>query len=72
MLPDLSLDDVIEMRKKHPCGSAQWKVTRLGADIGLECLGCARRVLLERRELTKRMKKVVSSSAVPAEEKEAK
>ena len=56
MLLDLQLNDTLRMRKEHPCGSADWKVTRLGADIGLECIGCRRRVMLTRRELAKRMK----------------
>jgi len=59
MLPDLDLDDIVRLRKPHPCGSYEWKVTRLGADIGLECLGCQRRVLLPRRKLASRLKKVV-------------
>lgn len=59
MLPDLDLDDIVRLRKPHPCGSYEWKVTRLGADIGLECLGCQRRVLLTRRKLSRRLKKVV-------------
>lgn len=60
MLPDLKLDDLVRLRKTHPCGSTDWKVVRLGADIGLVCLGCGRRVLLERRQLAKRMKKILS------------
>lgn len=56
MLPEIHLNDQIEMRKAHPCGSTVWKVTRLGADIGLECLGCGRRVMLTRRKLARRMK----------------
>lgn len=56
MLPDLHLDDHVRLRKPHPCGSFLWKVTRLGADIGLECLGCGRRVMLTRRKLARRMK----------------
>jgi hypothetical protein len=59
MLPDLKLDDVVRLRKTHPCGSTDWKVVRLGADIGLVCLGCGRRVMLERRELSKRLKKML-------------
>ena len=66
-LPELHLDDVLRLRKKHPCGSDQWKVVRLGADIGLECLGCGRRVLLERRKLSRRFKAVVSSGAEKGE-----
>ena len=56
MLPDLQLNDRLRLRKPHPCGSYEWTVVRLGADIGLECKGCQHRVLLTRRELTKRMK----------------
>jgi hypothetical protein len=56
MLPDLQLNDHLRLRKPHPCGSYEWTVIRLGADIGLECKGCQHRVLLTRRELVKRMK----------------
>lgn len=59
MLPELKLDDVVRLRKTHPCGSTDWKVVRMGADIGLVCLGCGRRVMLERRKLMRRMKKIV-------------
>lgn len=57
MLPDLKMEDVIRMRKPHPCGSTDWDVVRLGADIGLKCQGCGRRILLSRRDVVKRMKK---------------
>lgn len=56
MLPDLQLNDRLRLRKLHPCGSYEWIVVRLGADIGLECQGCGRRVLLTRRELSRRLK----------------
>ena len=61
MLPELHLEDVLRLRKQHPCGSYDWKVTRLGADIGLECLSCQRRVMLPRRKLARMLKSVVSS-----------
>lgn len=56
MLPDLRMDDVLRLRKPHPCGSTDWVVVRLGADIGLRCLGCGRRILLSRREVSRRLK----------------
>ncbi|MGB7873163.1 MAG: DUF951 domain-containing protein [Anaerolineales bacterium] len=59
MLPDLQLNDVVRMRKPHPCGSYEWTVTRLGADIGLECKNCGRRVMLTRRELARRTKAIL-------------
>ncbi|MFM8320536.1 MAG: DUF951 domain-containing protein [Chloroflexota bacterium] len=67
MLPDLHPEDTLRLRKPHPCGSYDWKIYRLGADIGLECLGCSRRVLLSRRELARRLKTVL-----PKENKENK
>ena len=59
MLPEIKLNDVVLLRKPHPCGSYQWKVVRLGADIGLECLGCSRRTMLTRRKLARRFKSIV-------------
>ena len=53
---DIRLDDIVRLRKVHPCGSFDWKVVRLGADIGLTCLKCGRRVLLPRSTLSKRIK----------------
>ncbi|MBE3144849.1 MAG: DUF951 domain-containing protein, partial [Planctomycetes bacterium] len=46
VLDDLRLDDIVRLRKPHPCGGFEWKVVRLGADIGLECCRCGHRVLL--------------------------
>ncbi len=59
MLPDLQLNDRLRLRKLHPCGSYEWTVVRLGADIGLECTVCKRRVLLTRRELSRRLKTIL-------------
>jgi hypothetical protein len=60
---ELFIDDVVQLRKGHPCGSDQWRVVRLGADIGLRCLGCDRKILLPRRDLEKRLKRFVSRGA---------
>jgi hypothetical protein len=66
---DLRLDDRVRLRKPHPCGSYEWRVVRLGADIGLKCLGCGRRVLLSRSEVEKRIKMIlergVDTSVLP-------
>lgn len=51
---------VVRLRKQHPCGGTDWEVVRLGADIGLKCLGCGRRVLMPRSTLDKRVRAVVS------------
>jgi hypothetical protein len=66
---ELHLGDVLRLRKPHPCGGYDWRVVRLGADIGLRCQTCGRRVLLARRDLEKRLKAVVERA--PAEEPQA-
>ncbi len=60
MFIEVNLGDVVRLRKPHPCGSYEWDVVRLGADIGLICKGCGRRVLLPRGEFNKRYKLTVS------------
>ncbi|HEX9039364.1 MAG TPA: DUF951 domain-containing protein [Ktedonobacterales bacterium] len=56
---DLGIGDRVRLRKPHPCGSYEWRVVRLGADIGLKCLQCGRRVLLSRSEVEKRVKMII-------------
>ena len=55
----LKLDQRVRLRKPHPCGGSEWRVVRLGADIGLKCETCGRRVLLTRRVLAKRLKRIL-------------
>ena len=57
-LVDVQVDDVVRLRKAHPCGGYEWQVTRIGADIGLKCLTCGRRVLLDRPTFNKRVKAI--------------
>jgi len=57
---ELLLGDVVRLRKAHPCGSRDWLVDRLGADIGLRCQGCGRHVMIERRSLEARLDGFVS------------
>ena len=57
---EFRIGDVIRLRKQHPCGGYEWTVVRLGADIGLRCTTCQRRLLLPRRDVEKRLKAFVS------------
>lgn len=59
MSQDVQVDDLVSLRKHHPCGSYEWLVVRIGADIGLKCQVCGRRVLMSRATFRKRLKKVV-------------
>ena len=58
MGPQLRLGRTVRLRKVHPCGGFEWEIVRVGADIGLKCLTCGRRVLLSRADLRKRMKSI--------------
>lgn len=60
MPEEFRMGDVLRLRKPHPCGGFDWEVTRLGADIGLRCQKCGRRVLLDRSVLQRRLKSFVS------------
>lgn len=51
---ELRLGDRIRLRKAHPCGSHEWEVVRLGADIGLVCFGCGHRILMDRLDVERR------------------
>lgn len=62
MPTDFHIGDVVRLRKRHPCGGYEWTVVRVGADIGLCCLTCQRRILLARSELERRLKAFVSRS----------
>jgi len=53
---DFQLGDILRLRKPHPCGGYEWQVVRLGADIGIRCLTCGRRVLIPRSRLAKQVK----------------
>lgn len=62
MSAQISLGDIVRLRKKHPCGSYNWKVVRLGVDIGLVCQGCGRRIMIPRSTFNKRLKNVVAET----------
>jgi hypothetical protein len=65
MVVEFRLNDVVRLRKVHPCGGYEWRVMRLGADIGLRCATCGRRVLLDRRTLEKRLRTFVERGEAP-------
>lgn len=52
-----SLGEIVKTKKNHTCGSNEWKIIRLGADLKLECLGCGRIIMLASYELDKKIKK---------------
>lgn len=54
------IGDIVVMKKQHPCGSNEWEITRVGADIKIKCLNCGRTILIPRVEFNKKLKKIIS------------
>jgi len=54
------INDVLVLKKAHPCGSKEWRVIRTGADVKIKCIGCDRIVMIDRPTLQKRIKNVIS------------
>jgi hypothetical protein len=55
---DLHIDDILTLKKPHACGANAWRIYRLGADIGLRCKECDRRVMIPRVDLERRIRLV--------------
>lgn len=54
---EYNIGDIVETKKKHPCGSNLWEVTRIGVDFKLKCMGCGHVVMLDREKALKSIKK---------------
>lgn len=59
MKNEYKLGDIVTMKKAHPCGCNEWKITRVGADIKIKCLNCGRSIMIPRPEFNKKLKKVI-------------
>ena len=62
---DIHVNDVLKMKKAHPCGSQEWLVLRVGMDIRLRCTGCGHEVLAPRRKVEKSIKRVIPKEETP-------
>lgn len=62
MLVVFYVGDIVEMKKVHPCGSKNWEVVRVGADIKIKCCGCNRLVMLDRSKFEKGVKKMIKQN----------
>lgn len=52
------LGSIVVMKKQHPCGTNEWEIVRIGADIKIKCIHCNRTIMLPRIEFNKKLKKV--------------
>ena len=55
---DIRLNDILVMKKEHPCGEKRWQVLRTGADFRLKCLGCGHQILVPRWKAEKNIRSV--------------
>ena len=56
---EYNLNDIVIMKKVHPCGSNEFEIVRLGVDIKIKCIKCGRVIMIPRIEFNKKIKKVV-------------
>lgn len=56
---DIRLQDILEMKKAHPCGQKRWLVLRVGADFRLRCLGCGHEVMVPRFKAEKNIRHIL-------------
>lgn len=52
------IGDIVKLKKKHPCGSHEWEVLRVGADFRLKCLGCGHQIMIARKLVEKNVKEI--------------
>ena len=64
---DIHLNDVLIMKKAHPCGEKQWKVLRIGADFRLRCLGCGHEIMVPRFKAEKNIRSIIRSDNLSTE-----
>ena len=62
-MDNYKVGNIVETRKKHPCGGNKWIITRYGADVKIQCLKCQRIVMMDRIQFKKRVKSKIEASA---------
>lgn len=60
MMQEYKVGSIVIMKKQHPCGTNEWEITRVGADIKIKCVHCNRTIMLPRIEFNKKLKKVLT------------
>ncbi|MBQ9066991.1 MAG: DUF951 domain-containing protein [Clostridia bacterium] len=55
---DLSVGDLVTLKKPHPCGSRIFRLTRVGMDLKLVCTTCGHEILMPRKKAEKSIRAV--------------
>ena len=58
------VNDIIELKKQHPCGGSIFKVLRVGGVMRISCQGCLRDMEIDRLKLEKATQKIISSEEI--------
>ena len=56
---EYKINSIVMMKKNHPCGSNEWEIIRMGADIKIKCIKCGRAIMLSRIDFNKKLKKII-------------
>lgn len=56
---DIRVNDILEMKKPHPCGEKKFLVLRAGMDFRIRCIKCEHEVMVPRVKIEKNIKKVI-------------
>ena len=56
---EINVKDIIKLKKKHPCGSFEWEVLRVGADFRLKCTGCGHMIMIPRSKAEKNIRNIL-------------
>lgn len=59
-MTEFHLGDIVRLKKKHPCGSYEWEILRVGADFRLKCVGCGHQVMMKRTLVEKNLKGITA------------
>jgi len=57
---EYKIGSIVIMKKAHPCGTNEWEITRIGADIKIKCINCGRSIMMPRIDFNKKLKKIVT------------
>ena len=58
-MKEYKLGSIVTMKKEHPCGTNEWEITRIGADIKIKCIKCGSTIMMPRIEFNRKLKKVL-------------
>ena len=56
---EYDIGNIVKLKKKHPCGSDEFEITRVGIDFKFKCLGCEHVIIVDRQKALKMIKKII-------------